>query len=62
VPAWPRRRRVHVHVAALWKRYGNADIVVDVYPGRVVELEYKAPTFEGFTSGSLGHLPQRPNS
>jgi hypothetical protein len=46
-------------LGALWRQYGNADAVVDVYPGRVVELEYKAPTFAGFTSGSLGYLPQR---
>jgi hypothetical protein len=58
VPAWPGRRHVHVHVAALMKREGNADAVVDVYPGRLVELEYKAPTFGAFTRGSLGYLPQ----
>ena len=59
VPAWPGRRHVRVHLGALWRQYGNADAVVDVYPGSVVELEYKAPTIAGFTSGSLGYLPQR---
>jgi hypothetical protein len=60
MPAWPGRRHVHVHAAGFgWKREGNADIVVDVYAGRLVDLEYNSPTFGAFTRGSLGYPPQR---
>lgn len=61
VPAYPGRHHVHVHVPYwLPSQIGPADVVVDVYPGRLVELEYKAPVW-GYSAGSLGSPPQRYN-
>jgi hypothetical protein len=41
-------------------RVGPADITVNVAPGHVVELEYKAPVWT-FSPGSLGAPPQTYN-
>jgi hypothetical protein len=61
VPARPGQHRVHVHVPYLLpQRLGPADTVVDVYPGRLSELEYKAPVW-AFSPGSLGNPPQSYN-
>ncbi|WP_242660692.1 hypothetical protein [Mycobacterium kubicae] len=58
LPVAPGQHRVHVHVPYLLPaQIGAADTVVDVYPGRLVELEYKAPVW-GFSPGSLGYPPQ----
>jgi hypothetical protein len=59
VPARPGPHHVHVHVPYLW-RLGGADTSVEVYPGRMVELEYKAPV-AAFSAGSLGAPPQKYN-
>ena len=61
VPVRPGQHRVHVHVPYwLPAQIGPADTLVDVYPGRWVELEYKAPVW-GFSPGSLGAPPQSYN-
>ncbi|MDT5348964.1 MAG: hypothetical protein QOH91_2251 [Mycobacterium sp.] len=61
VPARPGPHHVHVHVPYwLPQQIGPADTSVDVYPGRLVELEYKAPVW-GFSPGSLGTPPQSYN-
>jgi hypothetical protein len=61
VAARPGQHRVHVHVPYfLPPQIGPADAFVDVYPGRLVELEYKAPVW-GFSPGSLGAPPQSYN-
>ncbi|OBJ61598.1 hypothetical protein [Mycobacterium sp. 1423905.2] len=58
LPAQPGRHRVHVHVPYLLpSKIGAADTVVDVYPGRLTELEYKAPVW-AFSPGALGYPPQ----
>lgn len=61
VPTPPGQHRVHVHVPYwLPAQIGPADTLVDVYPGHLVELEYKAPVW-GFSAGSLGSPPQAYN-
>jgi hypothetical protein len=61
VPVQPGQHRVHVHVPYwLPSQIGPADTLVDVYPGRLVELEYKAPVW-GYSAGSLGSPPQSYN-
>lgn len=61
LPARPGPHHVHVHVPYwLPPRLGNADSTVEVYPGRLVELEYKAPVM-AFSRGSLGTPPQKYN-
>ncbi|HTQ18522.1 hypothetical protein [Mycobacterium sp.] len=61
VPARPGPHHVHVHVPYfLPSKIGPADTTVDVYPGRVVDLEYKAPIWT-FSGGSLGPPPQKFN-
>lgn len=61
VPTRPGPHHVHVHVPyLLWPRLGPADTSVEVYPGRMVELEYKAPVAT-FSRGSLGAPPQKYN-
>jgi hypothetical protein len=58
VPARPGPHHVHVHVPYfLPPQFGPADTTVDVYPGRLTELEYKAPVW-AFSGGSLGPAPQ----
>ncbi|QLL10171.1 hypothetical protein H0P51_12175 [Mycobacterium vicinigordonae] len=58
LPAQPGRHHVHVHVPYfLPSKIGPADAVVDVHPGHVVELEYKAPAWS-YSAGSLGTPPQ----
>ena len=60
-PVSPGRHNVHVHVVdSLWRQeFGRADIVIDVQPGQLVELEYRMPMFGG--AGSLGFGSQRSN-
>jgi hypothetical protein len=66
VPARPGRHHVHVHVPRPWfswpepRRMGPADTVVEVYPGRLAELEYKKPVWQ-YSPGSLGAAPQSYN-
>jgi hypothetical protein len=61
VPVHPGQHRVHVHVPYwLPSQIGPADTLVDVYPGHLVELEYKAPVW-GYSPGSLGSGPQSYN-
>jgi hypothetical protein len=63
VPARPGRHHVHVHVPrrVFWpRRMGPADTVVEVYPGRLVELECKKPVWQ-WSPGSLGAAPQSYN-
>jgi hypothetical protein len=46
VPAPPGQYHVHVHAPYLLpSRVGPADITVNVAPGHLVELEYKAPVW-----------------
>jgi hypothetical protein len=61
VPAPPGQYHVHVHTPYfLPSRVGPADISVNVAPGHLVELEYKAPVWT-FSAGSLGPPPQSYN-
>ncbi|HZQ31473.1 MAG TPA: hypothetical protein VFB19_07040 [Mycobacterium sp.] len=61
VPARPGQHHVHVYTPYfLPQRLGPADSAVEVTPGRVVELEYKAPMWS-FSPGSLGYPPQKYN-
>ncbi|GJP00117.1 hypothetical protein NJB18001_15220 [Mycobacterium marinum] len=61
VPVQPGLHRVHVHVPYwLPSQIGPADTLVDVYPGQLAELEYKAPVW-GYSAGSLGTPPQSYN-
>ena len=61
LPVHPGQHHVHVHVPYwLPSRIGPADTLVDVYPGHLVELEYKAPVW-GYSPGSLGSPPQSYN-
>ncbi|PEG33477.1 hypothetical protein CQY20_30600 [Mycolicibacterium agri] len=61
LPARPGRHHVHVYVPYfLPPRLGPADATADVYPGRFVELDYKAPVW-AFSAGSLGVGPQKYN-
>jgi hypothetical protein len=61
LPARPGQHHVHVHVPYfLPPKLGPADATVDVRPGQVAELEYKAPMW-AFSAGSLGVGPQKYN-
>lgn len=61
VPTQPGRHHVHVHIPYwLPPQIGMADATVDVHPGQLVELEYKAPMY-AFMGGSLGYPPQSYN-
>ena len=61
LPARPGQHHVHVHVPYfLPPKMGPADATVDVRPGQVAELEYKAPMW-AFSPGSLGAGPQKYN-
>ncbi len=61
LPARPGQHHVHVHVPYfLPPKLGPADVTVDVRPGQVAELEYKAPMW-AFSAGSLGVGPQKYN-
>lgn len=64
IPAPPGRHQVHVYTAFSStlgfrvRRIGPTDTTVDVYPGRLTELEYRAPVFM-LCRGSLGPPPQK---
>ena len=59
VPVPPGQHHVHVHVPYLLPpRVGKAEIVVPVYPGQIVELEYRAPAI-GWLDGAIGAAPQQ---
>jgi hypothetical protein len=61
VPARPGHHQVHVYTPYfLPARVGPADALVDVQPGQLFELEYKAPVWS-FSPGSLGVGPQKYN-
>jgi hypothetical protein len=61
VPTGPGQHHVHVHISILFqRRMGRADTVVEVQPGGLAELEYKAPAWQ-WSPGSLGVGPQRYN-
>jgi hypothetical protein len=62
IPTLPGRHHVHVHVPYFaWpRRIGPADTDVDVYRGRLAELEYRRPAWP-YSAGSLGAGPQRYN-
>jgi hypothetical protein len=61
LPARPGQHHVHVHVPYfLPPKLGPAETAVDVRPGQVAELEYKAPLW-AFSAGSLGVGPQKYN-
>jgi hypothetical protein len=60
-PVQPGQHQLHAHVPYfLPPRIGPADATVDVAPGQVVELEYRAPLWS-FSAGSLGAPPQKYN-
>lgn len=60
IPARPGRHHVRVHVQhPLLGRFGLAELIAQVPPGRFVELEYKPPLFWG--QGLLGEGPQSQN-
>jgi hypothetical protein len=56
VPASPGQHQVHVHVPFL-RQIGPADTVVQVQPGGLAEIEYRAPAWQ-WGRGSLGVAPQ----
>ncbi|GAA1613891.1 hypothetical protein GCM10009828_047430 [Actinoplanes couchii] len=59
IPMPAGQYHVHVHVPYLIPpRIGSADSVVPVYPGQVVEVEYRAPII-GWLDGTMGPPPQR---
>jgi hypothetical protein len=61
LPARPGQHHVQVHVPYfLPPKLGPAETAVDVRPGQVAELEYKAPLWS-FSAGSLGVGPQKYN-
>jgi hypothetical protein len=61
LPASPGQHHVRVYVPYfLPPKLGPADATVDVRPGQVAELEYKAPMW-AFSAGSLGVGPQKYN-
>lgn len=70
LPVLPGRHFLHVEIPGKG-RFGSArglaDTVIDVHPGRLVELEYRAPLAEpivrGIDSprGALGPAPQQYN-
>jgi hypothetical protein len=61
VPARPGQHHVHVHVPYfLPPKMGPAETTVDVRPGQLTELEYKAPLW-AFSAGALGVGPQKYN-
>jgi hypothetical protein len=41
--SWTGRHHINVHSQAWEAKIWNTDIVVDVYPGHVLELEFMAP-------------------
>lgn len=57
-PSWPGRHHLQVQVrGGLGMNVGRADIYIDVYSGRLVELDYVVPRFGGSTS--LTYVPRR---
>ena len=57
VPVWSGWNRVDVH-ARWWKTYGQGSIDFHVPPGAIVPVFYAVP-YHVFTTGSIGHEPQR---
>ncbi len=57
LPVWAGRNRVDVR-ARWWRTYGQASLEVEVPPGAVVPVFYAAP-HHVFSTGSIGHEPQR---
>jgi hypothetical protein len=57
VPVWAGRVRVEAHTQWL-RRYGQAELDVDVPPGAVVPVYYAVPWHQ-FTRGAMGTTPQR---
>jgi hypothetical protein len=59
VPAGPGQHHVHVHIPYFLssRGIGAADTNVQVPPGKLAELEYKAPAWT-YSPGSLGVGPQ----
>jgi hypothetical protein len=63
VPSWTGRHHVSVHSRSLGMTLWNAEIMVDVYPGQVVELELVAPnrtwSWSWFAKPALYHVPRK---
>ncbi len=57
LPVWAGWNRVQVY-ARWWRRYGQASLDVAVPPGAVIPVFYAVP-HHVFTTGSIGHEPQR---
>lgn len=58
VPVPPGQHHVQVHVPYLLPpRVGPAETLVPVYPGQVVEVEYRAPVI-AWIGGAIGPAPQ----
>ena len=57
LPVWAGWNRVEVY-ARWWRRYGQASLDIAVPPGAVIPVFYAAP-HHVFTTGSIGHEPQR---
>ncbi len=50
----PRQQQVQVHFSTLFvRRAGKASITIDVQPGAVTRLTYKAPFLFSFFSGKI---------
>ena len=56
VPVWAGRNRVEVHTQWM-RRYGQAELDVDVPAGGVVPVFYAVPWHQ-FTRGAIGHEKQ----
>jgi hypothetical protein len=50
--------RHHLQAHSQWmRRYGQAELIVDISPGQTVEVFY-APPYHQFTDGAMGLTPQ----
>ncbi|WP_211275446.1 hypothetical protein [Actinoplanes rectilineatus] len=59
IPVPPGQHHLHVHVPYLLpSRIGTAELFVPVYPGQIVEVEYRVPLIV-WLDGSIGPAPQK---
>ena len=59
LPLPPGRHHLRMHVRyPAFRRFGPAELTIDVPRGQLVQLEYKTPLWT-FSAGALGPAPQR---
>ena len=56
--SWTGRHHINVHSPTWGVKIWNTDIVVDVYPGHVLELEFMAPTL-AWSKAALYYAPHK---